>query len=93
MGTQKSCPFLKAKLDVVGFWVDSGEEPEYWGANSKPSPHGAANVTWIIRWEAMNHRNQGHKDVFGSSGWQDIWGGHPDTNGYLHSEIVFVEEI
>ncbi len=35
--------------------------------------HGSANVTWIIRWESMEKRNQGPIDVFGSEGWLEIW--------------------
>ena len=80
-------------MNIVGFWLDSGETLEYWGVDPTPSKHGAANVTWIIRWESMEHRNQDHTDVFGSEGWQDIWSKHPDPNGYLHSEITFADEF
>ena len=86
-------PFLKANLDLVGMWVPSGDPPEFMGVDPIPSQHGAPNVTWIIRWDSMEHRNQGHQDLFGGQEWQDIWSRHPDSNGYLHVQITFAEAI
>lgn len=85
--------FLKAKLDVVGFWIDCGEPPEFRGADPTPAPHGPANVTWIIRWASMEQRKQRHPEVFGSAAWKDIWSRHPDPNAYLHIQVTFAEQI
>ena len=45
-----AAPFLKANLNVVGFWLDNGKDIELTGSDPAPQKHGAANVTWIIKW-------------------------------------------
>jgi hypothetical protein len=104
---EEAAPFLKANLDIVGIWFDIGKTPKYWGADPTPSQHGAANATWIIRWESLEQRNRAiirhdHDLVAGdahdlaiyeSEGWREVWAKHPDQNGYLHCEITFAEEL
>jgi hypothetical protein len=90
---EEAAPFLKTNMDVVGVWIDSGETPEIWGSDPAPLKYGTANLTWIIRWKSMDHRSQGHKEVFDSEEWQTIWSHHPDSNGYLHCEVTFATEI
>ena len=89
----EAVPFLKANLNIVGFWLDAGEESEISGSNPADQPLGSANVTWIIRWESMQDRKDGHVRVFQSDGWQDIWSRHPDANGYLQMEAKFAEAV
>ena len=85
--------FLKANLDIVGFWVDNGDAPEVSGSDPAPGKHGAANITWIIRWDSKEARDEGHKLVFGGDGWKAIWARHPDANGYLQMEAKFADEM
>ena len=54
-------PYLKANLDIVGFWIDNGIEPELLGADPDANKHGSANVTWVIRWDSKEARDQGHQ--------------------------------
>ena len=89
----EAVPFLKANLDLVGFWLDNGEKPESDGRDPMSLKHGSANVTWIIRWDSMSERTKGHKRVFQSEGWQDIWSRHPDPTGYLQLEAKFADTI
>ena len=90
---KEATPFLKANLNVVGFWLDNGSAPELTGSDPTPHKHGAANVTWIIKWDSSEAREAGQKKVFGSKGWQDIWSRHPDSAGYLQMEARFAEEV
>jgi len=90
---EDAVPFLKANLDIVGFWVDNGREPEVSGADPSPGKHGTANITWIIRWASDEDRARGFKEVLGGPGWQEVWGRHPDADGYLQMEARFAEEI
>ena len=90
---EHAVPVLRKHMDVLGFWIDGGIEPDITGTDPIDSPIGSANVTWIIRWASMDARNQGHKDVFGGAGWQDIWAKHPDANGYLQMEARFADEM
>ena len=90
--TKEAVPYLREHLDRVGFWMDNGEATEVMGSDPDPHKHGPANITWIIRWDSMEARNQGHATVFKSQGWKDIWANHPDANGYLQMEAKFAEE-
>ena len=89
----EAVPYLKANLNVVGFWLDSGEPAEIDGTSPMDLPLGSANVTWIIRWKDMRDRAEGHARVFQGEGWQDIFSRHPDANGYLQLEARFAEAV
>ena len=86
-------PFLKANLDIVGFWIDNGDAPEIGGSDPMELKLGSANVTWVIRWASMEARDEGHKKVFLGEGWQEVWARHPDANGYLQMEAKFADEL
>lgn len=90
---EEAAPWLKANLDVVGFWLDSGDAPELTGSDPQPHPHGVANVTWIIRWVSKADRDEKFGQTFSSEGWQAIWDKHPDANGYLQMEARFTDEV
>ena len=90
---EEAVPFLKANLNIVGFWLDNGTPPEIGGSNPADMPLGSANITWIIAWDSMEDRAEGHKRVFQGEGWQDIWSRHPDANGYLQMEARFAESV
>ena len=88
-----AAPYLKANLNVVGFWLDNGSAIELGGSDPTPHKHGAANVTWIIKWASKEDRARGMKDVFAGDEWQAIMSRHPDTDGYLQLEARFAEEV
>ena len=88
----EAVPFLKANLDIVGFWMNNNEAPQISGSSPMDMTIGSANITWIIRWDSMEAREQGHKDVFSSEGWTAIWARHPDADGYLQMETKFADE-
>ena len=79
--------------DIMGFWIDNGIEPELLGTDPDANKHGSANVTWVIRWDSKEARDQGHKEVFQGEGWQEVWARHPDANGYLQMEAKFADEL
>ena len=90
---EEAVPYLREQLDLVGFWVDNGESPQLSGSDPRPGKHGSANITWIIRWDSMDARNEGHATVFKGEGWKAIWANHPDAGGYLQMEARFMDEI
>ena len=89
----EAVPFLKANLNIVGFWLDNGQEPEVTGADPAPGKHGTANITWIIEWASAEDREENFKAVMGSEEWQAIWSRHPDANGYLQMEARFADAV
>lgn len=90
---EEAVPVLKSKLDIVGFWVDSGVEPEVNGTDPMNPPLGQANVTWIIRWESKAQRDERLPEVIASEEWQAVWAKHPDPDGYRQMLGRFMEEI
>ena len=51
----EAVPHLAKELDVLGFWVNTSDAPELKG---EPQDQlGSANVTWIVRWQDLAHRN------------------------------------
>jgi hypothetical protein len=90
---EKAVPVLRAHLDLVGFWIDSGREPELTGSDPAPSKHGPANVTWILRWRDMDERAARFRALFGSDDWKAVWREHPDPDGYLQQSARFMETM
>jgi len=88
-----AAPFLKANLNVVGFWLDNGKAIELSGSDPTPQKHGGANVTWIIKWESEEDRARGMKEIFTGDEWQGIYDRHPDADGYLQMESRFADEV
>lgn len=90
---EKAVPVLREKLDVLGFWIDAGLAPEITGGQAFESPIGAANVTWVIRWESKAARDVGLKAAIESDEWQAVWREHPDPEGYLQMSARFMDAM
>jgi hypothetical protein len=88
----EAMPYLGAQMDVVGFWITTADPPEILGA---PTDHlGTANVTWIIRWRDMAHRNEVWAAVLESPEWKDIFSRVPEgLPSYLRLEAKFTESL
>ena len=86
-------PYLRAKLNVLGFWVNSEPAPEVNGTIDDPL--GSANVTWIIRWQDMDERREKFAEVFtNSTQWDEIFAKVPGGNDtYLRRETKFTEDV
>ncbi len=90
---EKAVPVLRAKMDVLGFWIDNGTPPEITGTSPVDSPIGSANVTWIIRWDSQAAREKGFQAAITSEEWQAVWAEHPDPNGYLQMSARFMDAM
>lgn len=55
-------------MKIVGFWIDNGEPAEVTGKSPSAMELGSANITWIIRRDSEQARDEGHKAVFGVEG-------------------------
>ncbi len=56
-------PFIKSRMDVVGFWVANDMAPEYGGTAPRDETVRPANVTWIIRWRDKSERDKAWEDI------------------------------
>jgi hypothetical protein len=88
----KAVPHLSKELDVLGFWANGDDAAEVNG-----EPHdalGVANVTWIIRWRDLAHRNEVLPKVLASPEWEAIFAHVPGgRSSYLRVEAKFAESL
>ncbi|MDE0003794.1 MAG: hypothetical protein OXQ29_13985 [Rhodospirillaceae bacterium] len=91
--TKRALPYMRRELDLVGFWFLADPEPEVTGAPLDET--GAANVTWIIRWDDIETRNREMGRVFSPSGdeWSEIWKQHPGRQVYRRLEVRFTRNV
>ncbi len=86
-------PFIKSKMDLVGFWLKNDMTPEI-RSSIEEEALGPSNVTWIVRWQSKEQRDKTWQDFRGSDEWQHIFSmvpGGRDT--YLRTEAKFAEAI
>jgi hypothetical protein len=86
-------PFFRSKWEVIGIWLKSDIPAIYGGSLPWDENVTPADMTWIIRWENMKHREEGWKE-FWSEEWQSIFSSVPGgTKSYLRTEAKFAEAI
>jgi hypothetical protein len=85
-------PYLSRRMDVVGFWVNTTDKPEI---NGEPMDKlGPANVTWVIRWRDLDHRNTDWPAALTGAEWEDVLSRVPGGLGsYLRTEAKFAEAL
>ncbi|MEN8040289.1 MAG: hypothetical protein ABFR95_02195 [Actinomycetota bacterium] len=88
----KAAPVLSDRLDIIGFWVDTGIPPRIMGSEPMDLPHGSANVTWMIQWDSMEHRETEWEALWEHTPWTDVWEQHPGFDGYLHMSVRFLQK-
>ena len=88
---EKAVPWLKANLDVIDFWIDCGIEAEVSGSNPQVSENGQPNITWIIRWDSIEERQENFAKIMASPEWKTIWAEHPNEKGYLQMNARFLK--
>ena len=85
-------PYIRKKIDLVGFWVDAGIDPQINGAPLDEM--GSANVTWIIRWNDKAERDEKMGAVFSGPEWEAIFAKVPGGGkSYLRVEAKFFKEL
>src|SRR6266511_5190754 len=90
--TAEAIPYLSQKLDVVGFWFKTNDPPEIGG--EPQDKLGSANVTWIIRWRDLIHRNDVLPRLLSGPEWQDIRSRVPGGRAsYFRTEAKFAESL
>lgn len=89
---QDALPYLASHVDVVGFWIASGDEPEVGGAALDEL--GSANVTWIIRWDSMAQRAEVWPKVTSGEEFEAIIGKVPGgRTSYRRAESRFANSV
>ena len=87
-------PFLKKKMDIVGFWITNDEPPKIKGQIGDIENTRPANITWIIRWDDMAQRDRVWAEVSSHPEWNEFFTAVPGTKqSYLKTEVKFADEI
>lgn len=84
---------LARHCDIVGVWFASDQAPQVSGADPMRLPHGSANVTWIIRWRDMDHRNANWSALGQDPEWAECRTRHPGFDRYLHMSARFMTSL
>jgi hypothetical protein len=92
MWAGRAIEILRDHFDVVGFWFDVGIPAKITGSTPMDLPLGSANVSWILRWDSMEQREEGWEALWRNEDWVNHWANHPDPEGYLHQSARFLEE-
>jgi hypothetical protein len=91
----EALPYLSQKLDIVGAWVNTNDEPVITG--EPVDKRGPANMTWIIKWRDMEHRNDeehGASAVFSTPEFTEIFSRVPGGQAsFLRTEVKFAESL
>ena len=88
----RALPYLRANLNIVGFWVSRDIPPEINGAAMDDL--GSANIRWIIAWESMDQRAQEMPKALASDEWNQIFADVPGgIESYLRMEANFMEAL
>jgi hypothetical protein len=88
----EALPYLSKRLDIVGFWLKTNDPTEIGG--EPQDKLGSANITWIIRWRDLVHRNDVLPRLLSGSEWQDIRSRVPGGRAsYLRTEVKYAEAL
>lgn len=90
--TNHGLPHIRQHMHVVGFWLKGEGEAEVSGIPLDEM--GAANVTWVIRWDSMEDAERTKEAVFGSRAWTDIFSRFPGGGeAYQRVEVRYFDGI
>jgi hypothetical protein len=82
-------PHLGKHMNLVGFWVDSGDAPS--PIVGEPLDKlGHANVTWVIKWGSMKEREEVMGKVLGGPEWAEVFKQLPGgLDNYARIEVRY----
>ncbi|MGE0542165.1 MAG: hypothetical protein AB7R89_18495 [Dehalococcoidia bacterium] len=85
--------YIRRNLDLVGFWIRTDPSAQVTGAPLDDL--GAANITWIVRWDDVDTRNRIMNAVFGpeASEWAEISKHHPGRQNYRRIQARFMNAV
>ena len=91
---QYAGPYFLSKMDIVGFWLGVGMEPEYGGSIPWEGDLRPVNMTWIIRWQDREQRDRVWEEVWADPELERIFSMVPGgIESYLRTEVRFAEDF
>ena len=87
-------PFFRSRWDIVGIWLKKDIPVQYGGSLPRDERITPANMTWIIRWKDMEHRDKAWADIAKTQEWEELFSTVPGgSKSYLRTEAKFAESI
>ncbi len=71
-------PYGNARIEIIDFWVSTGEEAIVEGTNPIVSPNGQPNVTWVARYKSREERDAFFANLDVDPEWEKVWAKHPN---------------
>ena len=90
---EQAVDFFGDRWDLVGWWMDSGEEPLLMGEDPMDLRHGLANITWMLRWDDREQREAEWAALREDPEWMKLRDQHPGFDGYHQMAVRFMEEV
>lgn len=86
-------PYGNARIEIIDFWVNRGDEAIVEGTNPMVSPNGQPNVTWVAKYKNREERDAFFANLDVDPEWEKVWSKHPNPDAYIHSNARFFKSI
>ena len=86
-------PYGNARIEIIDFWVSTGEDAIVEGTNPIVSPNGQPNVTWVARYKSREERDAFFANLDVDPEWEKVWAKHPNPDAYIHSNARFFSSV
>ena len=87
-------PYLRKKMDLIGFWVTNDEPVELKGSRVPDDMTPPSNITWAIRWEDKAQHDRVHAEWNADPEWSELMSKVPGGRASYHIvEVKFADEL
>ena len=86
-------PYGNARIEIIDFWVNRGDEAIVEGTNPIVSSNGQPNVTWVAKYKSREDRDAFFANLDVDPEWEKVWSKHPNPDAYIHSNARFFKSI
>ena len=86
-------PYGSERIEIIDFWVSTGEEAIVEGTNPIVSPNGQPNITWVAKYSNREERDAFFANLDVDPEWEKVWSKHPNPDAYIHSNARFFGSV
>ena len=86
-------PYGNDRIEIIDFWVSTGEEAIVEGTNPIVSPNGQPNITWVAKYNNREERDAFFANLDVDPDWEKVWSKHPNPDAYIHSNARFFGSV
>ena len=86
-------PYAKNKINIIDFWAYDGIEVEVEGKNPVVSPNWQPNITWVVKYNNKQERDDFFASLETDSEWEKVWSNYPNPDAYIYKNARFFTSI